>query len=564
MLQSLRVRNFAIAEDVKVEFAPGLNVVTGETGAGKSLLVDALGLVLGERADRTMIRTGEDQCSVEAVFCLAEPGPVDALLEALGFQSCEDGQLIVRRVITAAGSTRNFLNDASATLHVLKQVGDRLVDLHGPHDHQSLLSQEFQLTVLDAYGNLDADRAHYEESYREMLAVRRTRDELDGGDQQVAQQIDMLTFQVKEIEDAQVSVEEGEALDREHTVAANAQTILEATQTACQALTDGDTSAYENLVIAIRALNELSRMVKDAEAWRDEVDSLNSRVSELSRTLHQYAGGIDGDSSRLQWLETRKALYESLKRKYGDDVGTVLAFRDDAESRLQDLESRDERLAECAARLETLHKQLLKKGKALAGKRLKAASKMAEAVTTALRDLGFPEGAFDVALESAEPGPHGLDSVEFGFAPNPGEARRPLRAIASSGEISRVMLAIKSILAGHDQIPVLIFDEVDANVGGEMGVAVGLKLGGVAESHQVICITHLPQVAAHGRTHFKVTKEVAKGRTFTTIRVLDDSERTEEIARMLGDESSATARQHAEELLEFSGDPRSSRGKMYL
>jgi len=556
MLQSLRVRNFAIAEDVKVEFASGLNVVTGETGAGKSLLVDALGLVLGERADRTMIRTGEDQCSVEAVFCLAEPELVDALLETLGLESCEDGQLIVRRVITAAGSTRNFLNDASATLHVLKQVGDRLVDLHGPHDHQSLLSQEFQLTVLDAYGNLDAERADYEESYREVLSVRRTREELDGGDQQVAQQIDMLTFQVKEIEDAQLSVEEGEALDQEHIVAANAQTILEAAQTACQALSDGDTSAYENLVIAIRALNELSRLVKDAEAWRNEADSLSSRVVELSRTLHQYAGGIDGDSSRLQWLETRKALYESLKRKYGDDVGTVLAFRDDAESRLQDLESRDERLAVCVARLETLGKQLHKKGKGLAGKRLEAASKMAEAVTTALGDLGFPEGAFDVALESAEPGPHGLDSVEFGFAPNPGEARRPLRAIASSGEISRVMLAIKSVLAGHDRIPVLIFDEVDANVGGEMGVAVGLKLGGVAESHQVICITHLPQVAAHGRTHFKVTKEVAEGRTFTTIRVLEDSERIEEVARMLGDESSATARQHAEELLEFSGDPR--------
>lgn len=550
MLQSLRVKNLAIVENVEVEFQSGLNIITGETGAGKSILIDALGLVLGERADRSMIRAGESQSSIEAVFSLEDTARIDVVLDRAGLDPCSEGELIVRRVISASGAGRNFVNDATVTLQVLKGVGNLLVDMHGAHDHQSLLSSAYQLEVLDAYAGLGAERASYHAEYRSLLDQIRERGELEGDDEQIARQIDMLAYQVKEIQDAGLSAQEAIAVDEEHTVVANAQAILESARRAIEGLTDGDNSAFDTMAGVMGALEELSQVVPDASTWREDARTVSVQIQELCRSLEQYAGRVDGDPARLQWLEERKSLYENLKRKYGDSVESVLAFLGDAENRLEQLQARDERLADVDQRIQAQEQRLRKSGSALSADRNKASTRLGEAITKALRDLGFSEGAFNIALQCCDPGPTGTDGVEYMFAPNVGEGQRPLRSIASSGEISRVMLATKSVLAGHDRVPVLIFDEIDANLGGEIGNAVGVRLAAVAGSHQVICITHLPQVAVHGTTHLAVRKDIKKNRTYTKIEELKGTHRSEEIARMLaGDEASRVALKHARELL---------------
>jgi len=550
MLETLRVKNLAIVENVRVEFGKGLNVITGETGAGKSILVGALGLVLGGRADRGMIRAGEDQCGVEASFQLPDPEGVNAVLENLGLQPCEDGTLVIRRIIAATGSGKILVNDSAATVQALKQIGDLLLDMHGPHDHQSLLSEDFQLDILDSFGHLWKERDTYAKAYRTMIDLEARRNTLDGDDHDVAQRIDMLTFQVKEIEDAELGDTDEDELQKEHTTVANAQRILELADGAVTALTGDEASAFNGLTAARTCLNEIADLFEEGEEWRDEAESLVIQAQELSSSITSAAGGIEGDPARLQWIEDRVAALHKLKRKYGESVAELLAFCDQAWQKLGDLQSRGEKIAEIEKQLQGVKKKVRSTGSALGKARRTAAGTLAEAITGELRDLGFAHGAFNVTIEEAEPRPSGTDEIAFAFAPNVGEPMRPLRAIASSGEISRVMLAVKSVLAAHDRIPVLVFDEIDTNVGGEMGNAIGEKLSHVADRHQVLCITHLPQVAVHGSRHFGVAKEGRDDRTHTLIRPLGAEERTEEIARMLGgrDLTSVTLK-HAKEML---------------
>ena len=553
MLESLHVKNLAIVEDVGVEFGAGLSVITGETGAGKSVLVGALGLVLGERADRSLVRAGEAKCTVEAVFRIADDSRLNALLDELGMAPCEGGRLIVRRTIAASGG-KCVVNDGTVTVQALKRIGDLLVDMHGPHDHQSLLSQEFQLDVLDSFGRLGDAREAYAGVYGEMLELEMRRRELDCSDRDVAQQIDMLSFQVKEIEEAELSEGMEEELERDHAMAANAQQILELTGNAAGALTEGEPSALSLVTAARNALADLEGIVEDADGWREELESVAVQIQELSRSLAARAEGVDSDPARLRALEDRVGLLHGLKRKYGASAGEILEFLAGARERLADLGSREEKLAEVDAALEKVRSRLMARGGKLASERRRVARNLAAAITGELRELGFRHGVFDVTLSGVEPGPTGLDEIDFGFAPNPGEPMRPLRAIASSGEISRVMLATKAVLAAHDRIPVLVFDEIDSNIGGEMGNAVGAKLGSVARHHQVLCITHLPQVAVHGAAHLVVSKEVSAGRTHTDIEAVEGDAREKEIARMLGgSESTSVALQHAREMLERNG-----------
>ena len=555
MLSALRVKNLAIVENVRVEFGPGLNIITGETGAGKSILVGALGLVLGERADKTMIRAGVDRCGVEAVFQLADATAVDAVLAELGIDPCEDGRLIVRRIVALSGTGKNLVNDCPTTLQVLKRIGDLLVDMHGPHDHQSLLSPEFQVDLLDSFGHLWERRAGYEALHGEQLELCRRLDELAGDDQEILGQIDLLAFQVKEIKEAGFSPGDEEDLERDLTVAANARKILEAADTARRALTEGEMSAFDCLVEARNAVSGLSGLLEDAAAWEEEAGSAVIQVQELSDTLNRAVQGIEADGERLQWLEDRMALLHRLKRKYGSSVEDMLTFLARAEERLAGLESRGERIAEVNAQLAGVRARRDKAAGGLGRERRREAKRLAAAVTEQIRDLGFAQGEFSVEVSTCEPGPHGADSVEFGFAPNVGEPMRPLRAIASSGEISRVMLATKAVLAAHDRIPVLVFDEIDANVGGEMGNAIGDKLDAVCENHQVLCITHLPQVAVHGASHLVVTKTVREGRTHTAISAVSGEDRAAEVARMLGGpDLTSVALRHAREMLERGGE----------
>jgi DNA repair protein RecN (Recombination protein N) len=550
MLQSLRVKNLALVEQARLEWGPGLTVITGETGAGKSILIGALKLLLGERADRKWIRTGTDACGAEAVFDITALKDLPALLEELGLPPAEDGQLIIRRIVKESGAGQNLVNDTPVTLQALKRLGERLVDMHGPYDHQSLLNPAFQLDVLDAFGGLEKERATCREKHRVVQELAAQREALQGGDEEVSARIDLLQFRIKELEEAKPEAGEDEAVAQEHAVASHAQRILELGQGVIGALQDGEGNAFDALASAQRALEELGRLLPDGAAWRDEARGAAQQIQALCESMRSALDRVEADPARLDWLDQRLALYQKLKRKYGENAAGLVRILDESQAALKELSQRGERLAEVEQRIAKASADLLSAGRALGRKRREVAQKLAKAVTGQLRELGFAHGAFDVNVEDAEPGPTGCDAVSFAFAPNVGETRKPLREIASSGEISRVMLATKAVLAEHDRIPVLVFDEVDANVGGEMGLAVGRKLAALAAHHQVICITHLPQVAAQGAAHFAVVKRVRDGRTFTEVDALDAKARVDEIARMLGGKDlTKVTLQHARELL---------------
>ena len=551
MLTALTVRNLALVDRAEVEFGPGLNVITGETGAGKSILIGALGLVLGDRADKSMIRTGESQCSAQAAFQLREEALIHALLEELGIDPCEDGQLVLRRVVKAAGGGQNAVNDCAVTLQAMKSVGRLLVDMHGPHDHQSLFDTDFQLELLDAFGRHPKERTAYHQSYRELRRLERQREDLEGPAEGLAEQIDLLTYRVRELEEAALDPEEEEALWSEQRILGNAQEILSLGQAISQALVEADGSAFDVLAGVQRALDELARLLPDAESWRDEARAAATLVQELHRGLSGSMAGIEGDAGRLAWLDRRLAVYQSMKRKYAPSVQSCLETLATSRARLSDLASREDRLAELRRRIEMAEADVRRRGAVLSRKRRAAARKLSDRVTDEIRKLGFERGAFEVGVQDGDVRPSGLDETEFGFAPNVGETMRPLRTIASSGEISRVMLATKGVLAAQDRIPVLVFDEIDANVGGEMATVVGQALSDLARSRQILCITHLPQVAVFGASHLAVAKAVENERTFARVRELVGDERVEEVARMLGGrESTRVTMQHARELIQ--------------
>ncbi|HMP90289.1 MAG TPA: DNA repair protein RecN [Kiritimatiellia bacterium] len=550
MLVRLSVKNLALVEKLAIDFESGLNVITGETGAGKSILIGALGLLLGERADKKIIRTGEDSCSAEAVFELADADDVNRLLESLGLESCTDGQLIIRRMIKASGANQQSINDSPVTIQALKQLGELLVDMHGPHDHQSLLNRNAQLAILDAYGRTEKERAAYREVWNTLREVEEKIESLQGNDQDVEAQIDMLSFRVKEIESAAPVEGEEEQLIEEHRTISHAQRIRELGEGVTSALTETDGSAFDRLATVQKMTDELSGLLSDAEVWKSDAKSIAIGIKELSSQIASRLENIETDPTRQEWLEQRMAAYQKIKRKYGGSVLAALAVLEETKKRLSDLQTRGEQLQQLEAKRDTVSRQLSSAGAALRAKRNKSAKKLADEITEHLRDLGFAHGVFSVELSDTDPRSSGMDDVEFGFAPNLGEAGKPLRDIASSGEISRVMLATKAVLAAHDRIPVLVFDEVDANVGGEMGNAIGRKLSVLAKSRQVVCITHLPQVAAAGRTHFAVKKEVRDKRTLSKVDKLDSEQRVEEIARMLGGRDVTSAvMTHARELI---------------
>jgi len=461
MLTSIKVRNLAVVEAADVEFGPGLNVITGETGAGKSIIMGALDLVLGERADKSLLRTGEEQCLVESVFQVENPAPINEILEELAMNPCEDGILTIRRTISASGSGKSIINDSSSTVQTLKKIGDLLVDMHGPHDHQSLLSTSFQTDILDSQGCLWKQRDKYHEKYREWLEIKQRRAELDSDEDSVDQQIDLLQYQIKEIEDADLKENEDTEVAEELAAVSNASRITELANGIQAALSDDDSSAFNAVAAALQYLNELEGILPEASEWKKEAESASIQLQELASSISSRASDIETDPERLQWLDDRLALISKMKRKYGGSIDEVFMHHAKAKQKLDDLESRGERIAALDKMLEDTEKEMLQEGKALTAKRRKASAELASIITSELQGLGFEHGSFGVTIDDAPPGPSGCDLVDFGFAPNAGEEMRPLKAIASSGEISRVMLAVKAVLAKHDSIPVLIFDEID-------------------------------------------------------------------------------------------------------
>ncbi|MEI7899196.1 MAG: DNA repair protein RecN [bacterium] len=550
MLQHLSVRNLAIVEEAAVAFGAGLNIITGETGAGKSVLMGALDLVLGGRADKSAIREGSPDAWVEAVFVLPDTRSADALLDAGGLPPCEDGRLLVRRSVASAGVGRCLVNDAPATVQTLRKLGSLRVDIHGPYDHQSLLDADFQRDILDAYGHCAPPRNTYTETWQALKALETRLHDLQGDTADIDAETDRLQFVVEEIARAGLTDADEEELIQQHAQAANAEQILALGSAAAGALTESETSVFDLLVNIQTQLAELARILPSAAEWRADVQSAAIQIQEIGRAINDQLSLIDADPRRLQQLEDRMALVQRLKRKYGHTVNDVLAALEKNQARLYDLATRAERVVTLRQEIASAADRLGEMAARLSKSRAQAAGKLARAITTELHDLGFLKAGFSIDLAACTPGPYGADSVTFGFAPNPGEPMRPLKVIASSGEVARVMLAVKAVLAAHDSIPVLVFDEIDANIGGEVGRAVGQKLRRVAESHQVISITHLPQAAVYGHHHFVVSKEVVKGRTKMRIEELDASQRVDEIARMLGGKGlTSVIESHARELL---------------
>lgn len=545
MLSTLRIKNLALVSDLTLHLQPGYNVITGETGAGKSIIIGALNLVLGQRADRDAIRAGADQCSVEAVFEIGKRKVIDTLLEDNGAEPCADGQLIIKRTFSAAGSNRQFINGSPTTLQTLALLGEHLVDMHGPHEHQSLLRQRSQLDALDGFAGLLPLRKEFESAARLCRTIEGDKSTLIVDEQTYAQQLDLLRFQTNEISAARLEPGEGAEVEQEFQRASNAARLLELTQAALDVLSEADNSLLTQSAEIGRNLQELQRIDSGATEVLGAHEQVTSSLRELQAALGHYSERIDVDPARLRELEARVDLLHSLKRKYGPKLEDVIAFGESAKQKLQNLEQRDVELERLNSQLMKAKKEVLRIGRELTAQRKKAIPKFAKAVTKQLNDLGFAQSQFDVALTSAS---DGEDAIEFQFAPNPGEPPRPLRAVASSGELSRVMLALKTVLASEDQIPVLVFDEIDANVGGETAGVVGEKMLQIAHTHQVICITHLPPVAATASTHFVVSKRQHEGRTISEIHLLERAQRVNEIARMLGGQSEA-ARKHAQSLL---------------
>lgn len=552
MIERLRVQDLAIVDDVSVTFGDGLNIVTGETGAGKSVLIGAIDLLAGGRADRSLIRAGSNQCIVEALLRLRDSSAVDACLEAAGLPPCEDGQLLIRRIVSASGAGRNLVNDAATTVQTLRRIGSLLVDLHGPHDNQSLFDPAFQLDVLDAFGRHARERAAYTDIFQEQQQLLAKRKDLSGDDADAVREADMLSFQVSEIRAAELTDADGDALIQAHAGAANAERLLELGQQVTQLLSEGEPAALALLASVQHALTEMAQILGDtAEAWHEEARAAAVQIQELSRAIEDRVSAIDASPEHMAALEARMSLVQKLRRKYGGTIAAVLAFCATAEERLADLNSRGERLAEIDAALAALEPRLRTAAEALSTQRRATATKLERAILRELRDLGFKDALVRTELRKAPYGPAGGDAVEFGFAPNPGEPMRALRDIASSGEISRVMLAVKTVLADHDRVPVLVFDEIDANIGGEIGNAVGAKMRQIGDrNHQVVCITHLPQVAVCGRCHAVVSKSVANGRTKVRIDAVSGEDRVREIARMLGGATlTSVTLDHAREML---------------
>jgi len=557
MLTTLRIKNLALVADLTLELQPGLNVISGETGAGKSILIGALNLVLGERADRTLLRSGSESCSVEAVFDVSRlKAPLKAFLDDNGLEPCEDNQLVLKRTFTVAGTNRQFINGSPTTLNTLTTVGEWLVDIHGPHDHQSLLHASRQLAILDAFGNLHQPRETFATLVRRRAEVEAEKAALIVDEKTYAQQLDLLRFQVREITEARLQPAEDVQLEQNYQRASHAAKLLELGQASLGVLSESDPSLLTQAGALGRHLQELQRIDASAMPLITAHEQAVSAWRELQGELSRYLEKVDLDPARLRELEERLNLIHSLKRKYGATLADIIAFGEEARRRLHSLEQRDTELARLNAGLHALDAEIVRAGKELSAQRRKLIPQLCKTVEKQLSALGFTQSRFDVdmttASESSTAGSQvfttGFDTIEFQFAPNPGEPARPLRAIASSGEMARVMLALKTVLAVEDEIPVLIFDEVDANIGGETANAVGEKMRQIAGKRQVLCITHLPQVAAHGTAHYVVTKQVKAGRTLSEITLLDHQERVTELARMLGGQTEA-ARKHAEALL---------------
>lgn len=544
MIVELRVRDLATIADVTLPLGPGLNVLTGETGAGKSMLVDAIGLLLGGRADSGAIRPGKGRVVVEGVFEEISPS-LRGTIEALGL-SQEEGRLVVRREITAEGRSRAWVNDSPTTMTVLSELGGHLVELHGQHETQSLLRADTQRDLLDAFAEAEAERRALAEAVAAQQAIADEQQTLAARRGEVRKRADYLRHVVREIDAARLVAGEEQALEQEARRLGMVEQLSSLAARIAGALEGDRGSALDALGEVTRALAQLEKSDPTTTDWRELLDAASANVGELARVVRDYAAGLEADPARLAELEVRRDLLYRLKQKYGETLAAVLEIRRESAAELDLLDTADLDLKTLGARRAAQDAAVRAAAQALTEKRTAAAESLARAVNRMLPKLGFSGGRMSVGLVPlSQPTATGYESVQFLVQLNTGMEERLLARVASGGELSRLTLALEVVLARHDAVPTLVFDEVDQGIGGEVGGQVGEALGEVGKRHQVLVITHLPQIAARADRHLVVSKRAKGGLATSDVAWIHGEDRVGELARMLGDPDAETARRHA-------------------
>ena len=552
MLRELRIRNFAVVENVTVAFAPGLNVLTGETGAGKSILIDAILLLRGARAQSDIIRADAEAATVEAVFDLAEGGGASTVLGEAGL-GADDGEVVIRRELTRAGRHRAFVNDSPVTVALLERLGDHLVEVHGQHEHQRLLEPARQLDLLDRFAEVDDRADQVAELFAKFRTARAEVERTRSAERDRAQREDLLRFQVSELDAAHLRVGEEQELRAERRRVQHAERFAAGLAEVDALLDDDASSVTSGLTRAVRILADLGRLDPAFATPAEGLEAARVHVEEALAALRSLRDGLVLEPGRLESLDDRLDALTRLRRKYGDSEEAMLRHRDAAATELERLARHDEVLAAQERTVAELVKELTAAAEALSERRTAAAARFAAQAEKQMRALGMERAIFRVVVERSteeQMTPRGLDRVEFQLSTNPGEDVRPLARVASGGELSRTMLALETVLARADRVPTLIFDEVDAGIGGRVAAVVGQTLVAAAHNRQVLCVTHLAPIAALAQHHLLVAKSVRGGRTRAAVGALTGAERVAEIARMLGGEAgSAAALDHARELL---------------
>ena len=555
MLQSLYLENIALIEKLGIELFPGFNVLTGETGAGKSIIIDAVNFVLGERTSRDLIRNGAARAKVEAVFNLNEGDAAFAALDALGIEY-DGNELILSRELSAAGRNACRVNGTLVPVASLKSVSDTLVDIHGQHEHQALLDAENHISYLDAYCHAESlpiiEKIDAIVSRRNELMLKRNSG--FSSEREREREMDMLRYQIEEIASANLEAGEEERLNAEKTVLLNAERIRTALETAHMALSGAEEgSALSAIDTARRSMRDIAALNKDYEARGDKIEELYYAAEDISFVLRDTSENVESDMQRLEEIEQRLKLISDLKRKYGRTVEDVIDFGKDAGTKLNELENAEALAAELDAKLDKLKAEYNVAADELSKVRRAAGDRLKRDVLNELKDLGMAKAMFDVALCDAsggEPRKGGRETAEFMLSANPGEPLKPLEKVASGGELSRIMLCFKSIFADNDRVPTLIFDEIDTGISGRTAAVVGEKMLGIAKKHQVICVTHLAQIAALAEAHLMVRKYDDGKNTFVETRQLNEEEKVQRIAQMMdGESDSPSALTHARELI---------------
>lgn len=549
MFTELRIKNFAVIENLEVSFREGMNVITGETGAGKSIIIEAAKMILGDRAAAGLIRSGEKEAVVEAQFDIEGGGMAMEKLDNLGIDS--EGGIVIRRVISRDGKNRVFINGTLATLGMLTEITEGLISISSQHEHQILLKPERHLHLLDSYGRLDSKRENYRGVFMEYMEAKRELEKIQNSEMERSERIDLLSFQLDEITGTDIKPEEDEALTEERGILSNAERLADCASYGEEVIYSSEGSIVERLGEAISRIKEgasVDGALNDAAAL---LENILFQLEDTALTLREYKNRITVDPARLEVVEGRIAELERLKKKYGPCLDDVIKRGEEIASELEAVEGMEEKRNQTEEMLKLSREKAMNLARDLSGARKESAERLSRDMASELAELGMKGARFEVKFSSlADLGESGLDQAEFYLSTNPGEEPGPLAKVASGGELSRIMLLLKGLMLGEERAPSLIFDEVDAGIGGGAAEAVGMKLKGVSKSSQVLCITHLPQIASMADTHFIVSKRVERGRTCTSIERLGKTERMEEIARMLGGvEITEKTREHAREML---------------